>query len=73
MNEWQSGRLTEATLNPRKVWACLKEGLRGTWVAQSVEYPTLDFGSGHDLRVVGLSPTSVSALSMEIAWDSLSL
>ena len=28
---------------------------RGTWVAQSVECPTLDFGSGHDPRVLGLS------------------
>ena len=26
--------------------------LRGTWVAQSVEPLTLDFGSGHDLTVV---------------------
>ena len=24
---------------------------RGTWVAQSAEHLTLDFGSGHDLRV----------------------
>jgi len=23
------------------------------WVAQSVKHPTLDFGSGHDLRIVG--------------------
>ena len=38
---------------------------RGAWVAQSVESPTLEFGSGHDPRVVGLSPTSGSALSIE--------
>ena len=25
---------------------------RGTWVAQSVKHPTLDFHSGHDLGVV---------------------
>ena len=25
----------------------------GTWVAESVDCLTLDFGSGHDLRVVG--------------------
>ena len=25
---------------------------RGAWVAQPVEHPTLDFGSGHDPRVV---------------------
>ena len=30
----------------------------GTWVAQSVERGTLDFGSAHDLRVVGPGPTS---------------
>ena len=29
---------------------------RGTWVAQLVKCPTLDFGSGHDLRVMRLSP-----------------
>ena len=39
----------------------------GAWVAQSVECPTLDFGSGRDLRVVGLSPASGSILSMESA------
>ena len=26
-------------------------------MAQSAEHPTLDFGSGHDLRVMGSSPT----------------
>ena len=26
--------------------------LWGTWVAQSVKHPTLNFGSGHDLRVM---------------------
>ena len=41
--------------------------LRGTWVAQSVECLTLDLGSGHDPRVVGLSPTSDSTLSVEPA------
>ena len=35
-------------------------------VAQLVEHP-LDFGSGHDPRVMGLSPTSGSTLSMEPA------
>jgi len=29
---------------------------RGTWVAQSVKHPTLDFSSGHDLRVMRSSP-----------------
>ena len=36
----------------------------GAWVAQSVERSTLDSGSGHDPRVMGLSPKSGSALSV---------
>ena len=28
---------------------------RGTWVAQLVKHLTLDFGSGHDPRALGLS------------------
>ena len=39
----------------------------GAWVVQSGKYLTLDFGSGHDLKVV----RSSSALSMESGWDSL--
>ena len=31
-------------------------GARGTWAAQSVELPTLDFGSDHDLTVCGVEP-----------------
>ena len=31
---------------------------------------TLDFGSGHDPGVVGSSPMSGTALSVEPAWDS---
>ena len=42
-------------------------------MAQLAEHPTLDFGSGHDLRVVRSSPMSDSALSGESAGDSLSL
>jgi len=40
----------------------------GTWVPQLA----LDFGSGHDLRVVRSSTTSGSMLGMEPAEDSLS-
>ena len=29
---------------------------KGAWVAESVKCVTLDFSSGHDLRVVRLSP-----------------
>ena len=42
-------------------------------MAQSVEHPTLDFGSVHDPRVMGSSPALGPVLSMEPAWDSLSL
>ena len=38
-----------------------------TCVAQRVKHPTLDFGSGHDLRVMGLSPVSGSTLDIESA------
>ena len=41
-------------------------------MAQSVKYPALDLGSGHDLTVVGSSSASGSVLSVEPAWDSLS-
>ena len=34
-------------------------------MAQSVKRLTLDFGSGRDPRVMGLSPTSGSALGVE--------
>ena len=37
------------------------------WVAQLVKHPTLDFGSGHDPRVVGSSPALDSVLSMKPA------
>jgi len=50
----------------------LELALRGAWMAQSVEHPTLDFSSGHDLRVVGLSPVLGSVLGGESAGESLS-
>ena len=30
---------------------------QGTWMVQWVEHPTLDFSAGHNLRVLGSSPT----------------
>jgi len=48
-------------------------GERGAWLAQSVKRLTLGFGSGHDLRVVGLSLTMGSVLSGESAEDSFPL
>ena len=44
-----------------------KEGLRGIWMAQLVKHPTLNFGSDHDLMVMGLSPAWDSVLGMEPA------
>ena len=37
-----------------------------------MKHPTPDFSSGHDLRVVGLSPVWGYVLVRESAWDSLS-
>ena len=45
-----------ATLGPRRNAGNQKH--RGTWVTQSAECLSLDFGSGHDSRVVGSSPTA---------------
>jgi len=42
-------------------------------VAQVIECPTLDFGSGRNLRVMKSSPTLGSVLSGESAGDFLSL
>ena len=51
----------------------LKNVFGGTWVAQSVERLTLDFGSGHDLTVHGVEPcVRLGADISEPAWDSLS-
>ena len=38
---------------------------RGAWVVHSVEYPTLGFGSGCDLRVVR---SSLRMLHGEVGW-----
>ena len=43
------------------------------WLVQSVKHLTLDFSSGHDPRVLGSSSMSGSVLSIEPAWDSLSV
>ena len=45
----------------------------GTWVAQLVKRLTHGFSSGHDLRVVRLSPVLGSTITGESAWDSLPL
>ena len=43
---------------------------QGTWVAPLVKHPTLDFDSGHDLRVLGWSPMPDSLFSRVSAGDS---
>ena len=46
----------------------------GTWVAQSVEHPTLKFSSGHDLMACEMEPhVRLCTDSTEPAWDSLPL
>ena len=45
----------------------------GAWVAPLGKHLTLDFGSGHDLSVLGIEPSvGLCADSAEPAWDSLS-
>ena len=43
---------------------------RGAWGTQPVKHPTLDSGSGQDLTVVGLSPTTDSA---QTVWSLLGI
>ena len=53
---------------------CLNQKTGGIWVAQVVEYLTLDFGSGHDLTVCGIEPcVRLCADGSEPAWDFLFL
>ena len=41
--------------------------MRGAWLAQLVKCLTLDFCTGHNIRVMRLSPVSGSMLSVESA------
>ena len=70
--EWQMGPdMSSKESLPTKTSLRKKEG---TWVAQSVEHLTLDFGSGHDLTVGGIEHCNrLCANSAQPAWDSLSL
>ena len=45
----------------------LKNHFTSAWVAQSVKYLTLDFGLGHDLRVVRSSSALGSSLNRDSA------
>ena len=44
---------------------CSQKNIKDTWVAQSVEHPTLGFRSDHDLRLMGFSSALDSALRAE--------
>ena len=58
----------------RKAWfGSSYRGAGGTWVAQFIRRPALDFGSSHDLTVRGFEPhVGLCADSMGRACDSLS-
>lgn len=56
-----------------KEWQKWSRVCGAPWVAQSVNYPNLDFGSGCGLRVVRSSPASGSLLNGELAWDVVPL
>ena len=46
----------------------------GTWVAQLVKGPNLDFGSGHDLTISGTEPNiGLYTDSMKPVWNWVSL
>ena len=55
-------------------WCWLTKKSRGAWVAQWVERPTHDWGSGHDITVCEMEPhVRLCAANSEPASDSLSL
>ena len=64
--------LRAVSWSPISVEVTFLKTLRGTWVAQSLERPTPDFGSGHDHLVCEFKPhVGLYADSAEPAWDSL--
>ena len=54
-------------------WLVLHVSSGGTWVAQSLKCPTLDFSSGHDLTVMRLSSTLGSVMTVQSLLGILSL
>ena len=56
-----------------EVLKILKIEPRGTWVAQSVKHPTLDFSSGHDLTFARWSPALDSVLTVQSLLEILAL
>ena len=48
--------------------------IKGTWVAQSVKHPTLDFDSGHELILHWIKPhAGLRADSTEPAWKEIQM
>ena len=65
-NKFWSKGMWENLYKWQRIW--------GAWVAQSVKPPTLDFGPGHDLTILGIEPhIGLCTDSVEPAWDSLFL
>ena len=73
VNETCPMRKVHQMINFCFLFICSIRGRGGTWMVQLVERPALDFGSGHDCRVLKSSSASSSALRVESAWDSVSL
>ena len=67
--DWNIGALGNRNVSCNLLF---KNEHEGPLIVQSVERPTLDFGSGHDLGVMRSSPVSDSAVGMKPAQDSLS-
>ena len=55
----ERNKVLEAVVAGGQGLAGMKGGLRGAWVAQSVELLTLDLGSDHDLTVHEFKPASL--------------
>ena len=60
-------------LNVPALFPGLKAPYWGIWVVQSGKHLILDFGSGHDLMLMGMRSTCALADNMDPARDSLFL
>ena len=61
-------RLAEADSGKGKPKLTLFQKMKkpwGAWMAQLIKCPTLNFGSGHDLTVMGWGPALGSTLGVE--------
>ena len=68
-----TGPLSRTQVEPTLTVCFERRPLRGAWVAQLFEHPTLDFGSGHGLRVCEFEPRIRFCIdSVEPAWNPLS-